>query len=182
MTLPAALRAYLSQPDLSEIWTRLRDRLERTGHAVRGSIRVDIGEQAAECLSGILGRPIAPGSRSLSLPELDAALVRSTAACGLVPVVAELTGAALRDRPSERLARQAVVADLWEQVERTLVDTQPGATPVGNGPNRPGSARRVSDRQPDSRSPVTRTAPTTTADSVLSSIPLTRQSSAESTV
>ncbi|MFE3280034.1 DUF2399 domain-containing protein, partial [Nocardia sp. NPDC059239] len=44
------------------------------------------------------------------------------AARGLVAIVADLTGAPLRDRPSERLAQRTAVAELWSGVEYSLVD------------------------------------------------------------
>ncbi|WP_405136421.1 TIGR02679 family protein [Nocardia sp. NBC_01388] len=120
MTLPRELRAYLGDPNLTELWSRLRNRLEGNGHTIEGSIRIELSDIAAQYLSGLLGDRIRPGRRSVSLPEIDAALLRSAAGRGLVTVVAELTGSPLRDLPSERLARQSTVTELWSNVERSL--------------------------------------------------------------
>jgi uncharacterized protein (TIGR02679 family) len=109
-------------PILRELWSKLRDRLERSGHAIRSSISADLDADGAEHLSGLLGRHLSPGRRTLSLTELDVALLRSAAGQGLVPVVAELTGSPLRDRPSERLARREAVSALWSDVEQILHD------------------------------------------------------------
>lgn len=129
MNLPPTVRAYLDVPSLREPWSKLRDRLERSGHAIRGSISADLDIEAAERLSGLLGRHLSAGRRTLSLSELDAALLRSAAGQGLVPVVAELTGGPLRDRPSERLARREAVSALWSEVEQVLHDRGLSAAP-----------------------------------------------------
>ncbi|MBF6301575.1 DUF2399 domain-containing protein [Nocardia amamiensis] len=122
MNLPPRFQAYLDVPGLRELWSKLRDRLERSGHAIRGSISADLDTDAAERMSGLLGRHLSAGRRTLSLGELDAALLRSAAGQGLVPVIAELTGGPLRDRPSERLARREAVSALWSDVEKVLHD------------------------------------------------------------
>ncbi|WP_067862729.1 TIGR02679 family protein [Nocardia shimofusensis] len=122
MTLPTRFRDYLAAPGLTGLWQQLRARLERTGHSLGGSIRTELDTDAAERLSGLLGRRIPQGRRTVSLEELDAALRRSVAARGLVPVVADLTGGPLRDRPSERLAHQDAVTALWAQVDRVLAE------------------------------------------------------------
>ncbi|MFI2473499.1 TIGR02679 family protein [Nocardia xishanensis] len=124
MTLPPRLREYLATPELDDLWSRLRKRLEDNGHAIRGSVRVELDSVAADKLSGLFGRPIKPGPRSLSLPDLEAALLRSAAGLGLVAVLAELTGGPLRDLPSERLARRDAVSALWAEVERTIHDRE----------------------------------------------------------
>ncbi|MFE6864523.1 TIGR02679 family protein [Nocardia sp. NPDC057668] len=121
MTLPPAFRTYLADPALTELWTDIRKRLERNGHSIEGSVRVELDESGAAQLSGLLGRRVATGSRAIALPELDTALLRSVAARGLVAIVAELTGGPLRDRPSERLARDTRVAELWSVVDAALV-------------------------------------------------------------
>jgi hypothetical protein len=60
--------------------------------------------------------------RTLSLTDFDAALRRSSGARGLVSVIAELTGGPLRDRPSERQARDEAVAELWAHGEETMAN------------------------------------------------------------
>ncbi|MET8426861.1 TIGR02679 family protein [Nocardia sp. NPDC004860] len=120
MTLSRDLRAYFGDPSLTELWSRIRDRLERNGHSIEGTVRIELSDEAAQRVSGLLGRRLAPGRRSVPLSEMDAALLRSAAARGLVSVVAELTGSPLRDRPSERLAKQSAVSELWSGVGHSL--------------------------------------------------------------
>lgn len=129
MTLPAPLLEYLSAPSLFGVWATLRNRLERTGHAISGTVRVELDADAADRLSGLLGRTILAGTRTLSVSDLDAALLRSSAGRGLVPVLAELTGGPLRDRPSERLGRRQAVSALWADVEQTIHNRGLSSTP-----------------------------------------------------
>lgn len=121
MTLPRAVRDYLNDPSLTDVWKRIRKRLERNGHAIEGSVKVELDEAGAAHLSGLLGRRVQAGHRNLALADLDAALLRSAAARGLIVIVAELTGAPLRDRPSERIAQRAAVEELWSGVEDSLI-------------------------------------------------------------
>jgi uncharacterized protein (TIGR02679 family) len=119
---PASLREYLLVPSLKPLWGRLRERLERNGHAVRGSVTVELDDLAADRLSGLLGRPVAGGAARVRLSELDAALLSSTAARGLVPVVAELTGDPLRNVPAERDAARAGRLQLWAEFDRLVAE------------------------------------------------------------
>ncbi len=98
-------------------WLRIRDRLERNGHAIAGSIRLDLDPAGAERLSGLLGRQIRPGVRNILLADVDDALLLSSAKRGLTAVVAELTGTPLRDRPSERRLQSEIATSLWAHVE-----------------------------------------------------------------
>lgn len=107
--LPAGLRAHLSAPSLEWLWPVLRNRLERSGHVIRGSVTVELDDDGADRLSGLLGRPVRAGTTQVKLAVLDDALRSSAAGRGLVAVMAELTGGPLRDRPTERYdARSAV--------------------------------------------------------------------------
>ncbi|MHB1430847.1 MAG: TIGR02679 family protein [Streptosporangiaceae bacterium] len=118
--LPAQLRAYLSAPSLQPLWPVLRDRLERTGHAIRGAVTVDLDDDGADQLSGLLGHPIPAGSAQVKLAALDTALRASPARGGLVAVVAELTGGPLRDKPAERSQAHARREQLWAELDRLL--------------------------------------------------------------
>ncbi|MFC3965808.1 TIGR02679 family protein [Nocardia jiangsuensis] len=129
MAIPPRAREFLAAPSLDEFWAKLRERLERTGHAISGTVRTDLDSDAAERISGLLARRVAPGRRTVSISELDAALRHSAAGAGLITVLAELTGGQLRDRPSERMARQDIVSALWAEVERVLEDTGLAAAP-----------------------------------------------------
>lgn len=118
--LPAGLRAYLSAPSLQPLWMVLRDRLERTGHAIRGAVTVDLDDDGADKLSGLMSRPVRAGTTQVKLAALDAALRSSQAGRGLVAVVAELTGGPLRDRPAERDKVNARREQLWAELDQLL--------------------------------------------------------------
>jgi hypothetical protein len=118
--LPAGLRAYLSAPSLQPLWLVLRDRLERTGQAIRGAVTVDLDDDGADQLSGLLGRPVRAGTTQVKLAPLDVALRSSPAERGLVAVVAELTGGPLRDKPAERDKAHARRDQLWAELDRLL--------------------------------------------------------------
>jgi uncharacterized protein (TIGR02679 family) len=118
--LPADLRAYLSAPSLQALWPVLRDRLERSGHAIRGAVTVDLDDGGADQLSGLLGRPVRAGPTQVKLAALDVALRSSPAERGLVAVVAELTGGPIRDRPAERNKIHARREELWDELDGLL--------------------------------------------------------------
>ena len=120
-TLPPALRDYLLAPSLRPLWSALRERLQRSGHAVRGSVAVQLDDDGADRLSGLLGRPVGTGAARVGLVELDVSLRSSAAECGLVAVVTELTGAPLRNRPAERDATRAGRQQHWAELDQLLV-------------------------------------------------------------
>jgi uncharacterized protein (TIGR02679 family) len=119
--IPAGLREYLAAAPLLPLWASVRERLERNGHAVQGSVVVPFDDEGADRLAGLLGRPVGTGAARVRLAELDAALRASAAGRGLVTVVAELTGGALRNRPAEREAARAGRQELWAQLDELLV-------------------------------------------------------------
>jgi uncharacterized protein (TIGR02679 family) len=118
--LPAGLRAHLSAPSLARLWPVLRNRLEQSGHVIRGSVAVELDDDGADRLSGLLGRPVRAGSTRVRLAALDDALRSSAAERGLVAVVAELTGGPLRDRPAERYDAWVRREQLWAELDRLL--------------------------------------------------------------
>jgi len=118
--IPPALAGYLSAPSLRPLWRAVRARLERSGHALRGAVAVELDDDGADRLSGLLGRPLGPGTARIGLLALDTSLRSSSAGCGLVAVVAELTGAPLRDLPAEREAARAGREKLWADLGRLL--------------------------------------------------------------
>jgi uncharacterized protein (TIGR02679 family) len=120
--IPPGLRDYLLAPSLKPLWAVLRERLERNGHAVRGSITVQLDDDAVDRLSGLLGRAVVSGTARVRLTELDGCLRSSAAARGLVPVVADLTGAPLRNLPAERDAARAGRQQLWAEFDRLLTE------------------------------------------------------------
>jgi uncharacterized protein (TIGR02679 family) len=118
--IPPSLRDYLLAPSLKPLWSVLRDRLERNGHAVRGSVAVQLDDVAADRLAGLLSRPVGTGLARIRLADLDAALRVSAAERGLVPVIADLTGGPLRNLPAERDVARAGRQQLWAEFDRLL--------------------------------------------------------------
>jgi uncharacterized protein (TIGR02679 family) len=118
--LPPGLREYLLAPSLANLWPALRDRLQRSGHAVRGSVAVQLDDDGADRLGGLLGRAVGTGTARVRLAELDAALRASAAQRGLVSVVADLTGTALRDLPAERDATRTGREQVWARLDQLL--------------------------------------------------------------
>jgi uncharacterized protein (TIGR02679 family) len=120
--IPLSLRDHLLTPSLQALWSGLRERLERTGHALRGSISVPLDDDGADRLSGLLGRAIPAGETRIRLVDLDTSLQSSVAGCGLVAVVAELTGGPLRNRPAERDAARVGRQRLWAHLDLLLTE------------------------------------------------------------
>jgi uncharacterized protein (TIGR02679 family) len=120
--LPAGLRTHLSAPSLERLWPMLRNRLEQSGHAIRGSVTVELDDDGADRLSGLLARPVRAGTTQVKLAVLDDALRSSAAERGLVAVVAELTGGPLRDRPAERYDARVRSEQLWAELDRLLTE------------------------------------------------------------
>jgi uncharacterized protein (TIGR02679 family) len=117
-----ALRDHLTAPSLTLLWATLRKRLEQNGHALRGSVSVQLDDDGADKLSGLLGRPVNGGTARIRLTDLDASLRSSAAACGLVSVVADLTGAPLRNLPAERDAVRADRQVLRAELDQVLAE------------------------------------------------------------
>ena len=120
--IPPSLRDYLLTPSLQLLWSGLRERLERTGHALRGSISVPLDDDGADRLSGLLGRAVPAGKARIRLVDLDTSLRSSVAGCGLVVVVAELTGGSLGNRSAERDAARAGRQRLWARLDLLLTE------------------------------------------------------------
>jgi uncharacterized protein (TIGR02679 family) len=120
--VPPSLRDYLLTPSLRPLWSELRDRLERTGHAIRGSIVVPLDDDGADRLGGLLGRAVPAGPTRVRLTDLDVSLRSSAAGRGLAAVVADLTGGPLRNRPAERDAALAGRQRLWAQLDLLLTE------------------------------------------------------------
>jgi uncharacterized protein (TIGR02679 family) len=121
-SIPPSLRGYLLTPSLQPLWSGLRERLERTGHAIRGTISVPLDDDGADRLSGLLGRPLPVGKARIQLADLDTSLRSSVAGRGLVAVVAELTGGPLQNRPAERDAARVGRQRLWAHLDLLLTE------------------------------------------------------------
>ncbi len=99
MTLPA----WLADPLLQPVWSRLRAPLERGARTTRLTA---LDRPTRHALSGVLGRPVT-GDMTVSLADLDA-LLQDRAGINLVAIVEAATGP-LRDRAAERTARSAPI-------------------------------------------------------------------------
>jgi uncharacterized protein (TIGR02679 family) len=133
------------------LWQVLRSRLEQSGHAIRGSVTVDLDDDGADRLSGLLARPVRAGTIQVKLAVLDDALRSSAAERGLAAVVAELTGGPLRDRPAERDDARARRERLWAELDRLLIEHrlagQDWARPWTDWLHRGGLLARLPDDQ-----------------------------------
>ncbi|MGW5215816.1 TIGR02679 family protein [Streptomyces sp. NPDC004051] len=118
--LPAPVRSYLDDPSLTALWAAARKRLERNRLAPTGTVQAQLDTEGAKRLGGLLGTRLEPGLRRIQLGALDVALRASAAQCGLVSVVAELTGRPLQDRMSAKEARQTAWTALWQQLDGDL--------------------------------------------------------------
>ncbi|MEU9456748.1 TIGR02679 family protein [Streptomyces sp. NPDC048277] len=118
--LPAPVRSYLDDPSLTALWAAARRRLERNRLAPTGTVQAQLDAEGAKRLGGLLGTRLEPGLRRIQLGALDAALRASAAQCGLVSVVAELTGRSLQDRVSAKEAQQTAWTALWQQLDGDL--------------------------------------------------------------
>ncbi|MEU3529146.1 TIGR02679 family protein [Streptomyces sp. NPDC038707] len=121
--LPGPIRSYLGDPSLTSLWGAARQRLERNRLAPTGTVQVQLDTEGANRLGGLLGTRLAPGLRRIQLGALDAALRASAAQCGLVSVVADLTGQPLHDRASAKEAQQTAWTALWQQLDADLTRT-----------------------------------------------------------
>ncbi|OLE28242.1 MAG: TIGR02679 family protein [Catenulispora sp. 13_1_20CM_3_70_7] len=120
-SLPPQLRAYLSTPALAQVWAAARTRLERNGLQLTGALTLDLDDVAAERLSGLLGRPVEPGTgRRVKLAELDSALRRSAAGQGLITVLELLDGRPLIDRAAARQDAHAQWTQVWQDLDGAL--------------------------------------------------------------
>ncbi len=90
------------------------------GMPIRGAVTVELDDDGADRLGGLLGRAVRAGAdpRAAGRPRRRAAR-RAPAGRGLVAVVAELTGGPLRDRPAERAESRAGRARIWARPGRT---------------------------------------------------------------
>jgi uncharacterized protein (TIGR02679 family) len=120
--MPPSLRSYLRAASLEGLWLVLRKRLEQNGHAIRGSVTVQLDDDGADRLSGLLGRPVSGGTARVRLADLDASFRSNAAERGLVLVVADLTGGPLRNLPAEREALRSGRELLWAGLDGLLAD------------------------------------------------------------
>jgi uncharacterized protein (TIGR02679 family) len=145
-------RAWLAQEALDRLWDRLRDRLERNGIEIRGRLQIaDPTYAEREALSMLVGRPFPPAATvSIALPDLDARLRSSAAACGLVAAVTELRGP-LASRPAaadaRRSARHQVDAAALDALQAAGLADAPWAEPWLADVRRGGALSRLDPRR-----------------------------------
>jgi hypothetical protein len=79
--MPAAARAWLAQPELTRLWDKVHERLQRNGIVIRGYVLIpDTSHDEREALSLLMGRAYSASRVSVALPGstwLEAALRRA---------------------------------------------------------------------------------------------------------
>ncbi|GAA5217658.1 DUF2399 domain-containing protein [Streptomyces thinghirensis] len=83
-------------------------------------MQTQLDAEGASRLGGLLGTRLEPGVRRIQLGALDAALRASSAQCGLVSVVADMTGRPLQDRASAKEAQQTAWTAVWQRLDADL--------------------------------------------------------------
>ena len=113
---------WLTRPELSAVWDRLHDRLERNGgHAAGEVVITAVSRPERHALGDLLGSPVVTERVRVDLAALERRLVERTAYLSLAKATEALTGRPLRNRPrerEERLARRRRPAEL----ARSLAD------------------------------------------------------------
>lgn len=106
----------LRRPELSPVWNRIREHLERHGWAKLGSVSVDLDAQQAATLAGLLGTSrLRPGRLRLDLARLDQALRSSRLNTGLLDALEQI-GGKLVDGREIRITTAASEAELWSRL------------------------------------------------------------------
>lgn len=119
-SLPAAVRAWLNQPELTRLWDKVHERLQRNGIAVHGHVLIaDATHAEREALSLLMGRSYTTARVSIALADLDARLQASAVGSGVTDVVAELRGE-LVSRPAARNARRAAQERIWAAADGAI--------------------------------------------------------------
>lgn len=119
-----SLADHLGGEAFARVFERARHRLEREPDSLeraRTQLR-DPTDRERAALEGLLGRRFGGQSLSVSLQELDDALVKGTGQ-GLVTWLTRLHGP-LRDRPAEEAARQAAIREALRQVQASPLAEQ----------------------------------------------------------
>lgn len=113
----------LRQPALGELWNRAWRELGRAGDRWRDvKLRVPaVGDDERHALSGLLGRPVAPGTGKVSvrLAELDDAVRRPGDGWDLVAVVEVVVGP-VPDHRGDAATKALAIDEATAAMRRTL--------------------------------------------------------------
>jgi uncharacterized protein (TIGR02679 family) len=121
------LPEWIADPDLDEVWSRLREKLEADGLEVRGRITLQLHSRPERHAVGrLLGRTVTRERLTLDLVGLDARLRERSGVGGLAAVLAA-RGGPLVDRISQR-AERAAAREEPLAMARDLVDEPWGET------------------------------------------------------
>ena len=132
-SLPAAVRAWLTQPELTRLWDKVHERLQRNGIAVHGHVLIaDATHAEREALSLLMGRSYTTARVSIALADLDARLRASAAGSGVTDVVAELRGELVEQAGRAQRPTGGAGTDLGCGRRRHTV-RRPRPPPVGGG-------------------------------------------------
>ncbi|GLY90403.1 TIGR02679 family protein [Actinoallomurus iriomotensis] len=121
MTLEQRAIERFHGPAYRRLLDRARDRLERRGGSLSGTISLaDPTHDERRALDGLLGGARRPGagSTSVELTRLDAA-VRTSCGLSLAELLETVFGRPLSDRPAEKAAKEAARAELLRLAEES---------------------------------------------------------------
>jgi uncharacterized protein (TIGR02679 family) len=122
-SMPAAARAWLTQPELARLWDKVHERLQRNGITISGRVLIsDPTHTEREALSLLMGRAYTTGRVNIALSDLDDRLRASAAGRGVTDVLVELRGQ-LVNRPAVRSARRAEQEQVWAAAEDAMRTT-----------------------------------------------------------
>jgi uncharacterized protein (TIGR02679 family) len=147
MTLPD----WVATPALTDVWERIRARVETTGLPPQGKVTLTLpSRDARHAVGALLGRNVTRDRVSVDLAELDARLATRSGRPGLAAVLEALTGQPLRDRRSERTQlaqrREEPLALAESLLEAPWVEAWvTGLRRTGLLTNRSSAARLVAD-------------------------------------
>lgn len=147
MTLPD----WVASPELTEVWDRVRTRVETTGLPPQGRITVVVSSRGSRhALGALLGRTVIRERVTVDLAELDTRLSERSGQPGLAAVLEALTGTPLRDRRREReeltRRREAPLALAKSLLDSPWVEEWlAGLRRTGVLTNRPDADRLIAD-------------------------------------
>lgn len=139
--------ATLDRPELSRLWERVAERLQRNGLAPDGVVVLEgLDRDERHALSGLLARPVTTSRAKIDLAVLDARIRVSGVSGGLVEAVERWRGP-LVDRVAQREAireeRAAVWAAVRQAVRREGLVDRPWVEPWLEGLRRSGVLSRL---------------------------------------
>jgi uncharacterized protein (TIGR02679 family) len=147
----SSLPDWIASPALTDVWERIRTRVETTGLPPRGTVTLALpSRDARHAVGALLGRTITRDRVIVDLADLDTRLASRSGRPGLAAVLEALTGGPLRDRRTERTQlaqrREEPLALAESLLEAPWVETWvAGLRRTGQLTNRSSAVRLVAD-------------------------------------